>query len=119
MLGENNYSWIVAPVLVFLGAIIGKVIDYFVSKSKGSGTIQNSEASTLWTASQLFLQEVLEQLKASREEIVALRQLNTQLQDDLKEITTKAENWQHRAQTLEDELSDLELRFSKEIKSHE
>ena len=71
----------------------------------------------MWTASQVFLKDVLEQLKASHDEITSLREQNEKLLAELKALTEKAARWQKRAQTLEDEMSDLEERLRRETKS--
>lgn len=109
---QSNVTLILAPILVFLGAALGKLFDYFIARSKNTGTIKTTEAETLWNMNQAFLQDVLAQLKASKDEIAGLREQLEKINKDHKEQLDK---WRTRVEQLEDEIFDLEQQLNREL----
>lgn len=100
-------AWL-PPVLIFAGTVVGGFVTYFVAKRNTSGTVQTSEAASLWAESNALRAEYkqrAEKLEARLEEV----------NNQLSEVMTQLQNMKGNNLVMESKIQELQ-RIIKELR---
>jgi hypothetical protein len=88
--GERMSAGIIAAVAGLLGVVVTAVGGYLVARRKASGTIDTTEAHTLWEQSNFLLERYKADLEATRTEITTLKAEVVALRTLIRDLEAEA-----------------------------
>jgi len=104
-------KWLV--LIGFVATIASSVVTYKIARRKTSGSIDTSDAATLWSESKAMRKELRDEVIALRSEVLSLKKTLAELEQekDLNEKTiTKLRK---QIATLEDRIKKMEKSYVK------
>lgn len=93
------------------GAVVAALVSYLIARRKTSGSVDTSEADSLWRESRVLREELRDEVKAYRENLIAAQAEAAQLRTSLYQAQLKTGELTLRVAALEQRLQKYEDGF--------
>lgn len=98
-------NWTIASVIIV--ALISSASGYFIARRTTSGSIDTSDAATLWAESQAMRKELRDEVVSLRTELIELRKELTDLEKEKIIDHQKIQGLLNKIKKLEKHIKDL------------
>lgn len=94
--------------VVLSGGALTAFVGWRIAKRQTSGSVNTSEAASLWAESQAMRQELRAEVVASRNEVSSLRIELAEVRSALTAVRAEADHYRQESQALQARISVLE-----------